>query len=80
MVFRDPDAPLCRSPSGSRESTPQEIAAILDHPRVPRVWNPDPFQDIRERILAADQLLAQGRLQPPEHRLLTEKIVDFYGY
>lgn len=62
-----------------RDLTPEAIAAVLDHRLVPKVRSPKPFQDISRRILEADQLLAQGDLEPLEHRLLTEKIVTFYG-
>lgn len=63
-----------------RDLTPEEMSAILDHRLVPRVRSPEPFEDIAYRILQADALLAQGSLDPLEHRMLTEKIVGFYGY
>ncbi len=63
-----------------RDLTPEEIAAILNHRLVPRVRSPEPFDDMAYRILQADALLAQGSLDPLEHRVLTEKIVGFYGY
>jgi len=52
----------------------------LDHLLVPKVRSPEPFPDISQRILEADLLLAQGDLAPLAPRLLTEKIVIFYGY
>ena len=61
-----------------KDLTPEEVAEILDHQLVPRSRSARPFDDMTRRILEADQLLAQGQLAPLEHKVISDKIIEFY--
>lgn len=61
-----------------KELTPRQLAEILDHELVPTARAARPFEDMTRRILEADALLSEGRLDPLEHKVLSDKIIAFY--
>ncbi len=61
------------------ELTPEAMAEIMDHELVPKTVSARPFEEMTRRIVEADKLLAQGQLQPLEHKILANRIVEFYS-
>lgn len=58
--------------------TPEALAQILDHHLVPVARAARPFDDMTRRILQADSLLDAGQLSALEHKVITDRIIQFY--
>lgn len=57
---------------------PDRVEVVMDHELVPTQLSARPFEDMAQRIVQADALLARGEINAMEHRVLTQRIRDIY--